>query len=131
MSLFKRPSFYIKIYFNAIEVTHLDTGETIKRSSLEKFSTKRLVIADFNIVELLVRNTIDEFEISKGIIKKAFHALVQQMEIFEDGISEIEKRAMRDIAYQAGAVKVNLNFDTKKLPYEEAFTKLKNKEFPY
>jgi hypothetical protein len=131
MSLFKRPSFYIKIYFNKIEITHLETGETISRNSLTNFSTKRIVLADFNAVELLVRNTIDEFEISKGIIKKAFHALVQQMEIFEDGISEIEKRAMRDIAEQAGAVTVHLIFDTKKLPYEEAFTKLKNKEFPF
>jgi hypothetical protein len=131
MQLFKRPSFYIKIYFNKIEITLLETGETIIRNSLTNFSTKRIVLADFNTIELLVRDTINEFEISKGFIKKAFHALMQQMETFEDGISEIEKRALRDIAEQAGAVDVYLILDTKKLPYEEAFTKLKNKEFSY
>lgn len=131
MQLFKRPSFYIKIYFNKIEITHLDTGETITKNALQNFSTKRIVIADFNNVELLVRDIINEFEISKGLIKKSFHALMQQMETFEDGISEIEKRAMRDIAEQAGAVTVYLNLDTKKIHYEQAFAMLKNKEFPF
>jgi hypothetical protein len=92
MNFFKRPSFYIKFYFNKIEITHLDTGETIVRSAIENFSTKRFVVSDFNKAELLIRSIVNEFEVMKGFLKPSFIALLQQMETFEDGISEIEKR---------------------------------------
>ncbi len=131
MSIFKRPSFYLKLYFNKVEITNLETGETIIKNALKNFSTKRLVIADFNNVELLIRETINEFETSKGFFNKSFHAIMQQMEAFEDGVSEIEKRAMRDLAEQAGAVDVYLILDTKKLTYQDAFIKLKSKELPF
>ena len=129
MKLFKRKYFYVKFYFNKIEVTNLETGETVSKTSVEKFSTKRIVIADFNSAELLLREIIDSFKTSKNIFKNQFEVLMQQMEEFEDGVSEIEKRAYRDLAEQAGTVKVFLLLHSKKLRNEEALSGMINNEF--
>ena len=131
MNLFKRKHFYVKFYFNKIEVTNLETGETISKSSLKKFSSKRFVIADFNNAELLLREIIDSFKTSKNIFKNQYEILMQQMEEFEDGISEIEKRAYRDLAEQAGAIKVYLVLHCRKLNNEEALSGMLNNEFEH
>ena len=129
MNLFKKTHFYVKIYFNKIEITNLDTAETITKSAIEKFSTKRIVIANFNIAELLLREGFNELKTKKGFLPLGHEVLMQQMEEFEDGISEIEKRALRDMAEQAGAMKVFLILETKKISVEEAMNGLKNEEF--
>ena len=103
--MFKKASIYVKIFPNKIEVTNLLTDESITRESTQHFSTKRLLIADYNTAELLLRSVLEDLKILK---KFTFGAkfIIQQMELLEGGLAEVEKRAMRDICEQAGASEV-------------------------
>ncbi|HEX7846515.1 MAG TPA: hypothetical protein VF476_12005 [Chitinophagaceae bacterium] len=102
-NFFQRTPVYLKIYPNKIEIINLKTGESITRTALEKFSTERLVIADFNAAEKLAR------EIKKELgLPASLKVLAQQMKVYEETLSEAEKRMLRDIAEQMGAVSVFL-----------------------
>lgn len=129
MNFFKRQYFYIKLYYNKVEITHLNSGETITKNSLENFSTKRVVIANFNIIELLVRNCITELSQNYKALFTQNIMLIQHVEVMEGGVTEIEKRAMRDICEQAGGVEVYLITNNKIISIDEAMQGLKNKSF--
>ncbi|UAY51671.1 rod shape-determining protein [Ferruginibacter albus] len=118
--LFKRIPIYIKIYFNKVEITNLVTGKTVSKISEQGFSTKRVVIADFNVLELVIRDILKELNGKGGIFQHSLKALIQQMEPVEGGLVEIEKRALRDVAEQAGAAHIILIEHTRKLSNEEA-----------
>lgn len=107
-SIFKRTPIYIKLFKNRIEIVNLDTGETISRESIEPFSTQRFIIADFNKADALIRNIINDILPRKSIFPRQTKILIQQVESVEGGLSEIEKRALRDLGEMAGGTPVIL-----------------------
>ena len=102
--IFKRLPVYIKIYENKMEITNLKTGHTVCRSSLKNFSSNRLLIADFNIAENLIRDILKEM----GIQNKHLKIIIQQIDNFEKELFETEKRILRDLAEQAGGTEIYL-----------------------
>jgi actin-like ATPase involved in cell morphogenesis len=126
MSLFKRIPVYIKISTNQIEVTNLDSGKTLVERAAEPFSSQRMVLAKFNEAELLVRKLVKELISNRSWFPPQLKVIVQQMEKLEGGLAEIEKRAMRDLAEQAGASIVIIVDHDRKLSDQEALLELGN-----
>lgn len=107
-SIFKRSPVYIKLSKNRVEIINLETGEAISRQAVEPFSTERFIIADFNRADTLIRSVMNELFPKKGILPRQTKILIQQVESVEGGLSEIEKRALRDLGEMAGATLVIL-----------------------
>jgi actin-like ATPase involved in cell morphogenesis len=124
--MFKRIPVYIKISTNQIEVTNLDSGKTLVEKSVEPFSSQRMVLAKFNEAELLVRKLIKELTSNRSWFPPQLKVAIQQIEKLEGGLAEIEKRAMRDLAEQAGASIVVIIDHDRKLSDQEALLELEN-----
>jgi len=127
LSIFRPIPVYVKIYPDKIEVINITTRETISKTSLTKFSSDRLLIAEYNIAEALLCEILKELKLSKRSLK----VLIQQMKELEGGLSETEKRTLRDFAEQAGARSVYIINRTSSMTAEEIqdFLKLKNRDF--
>jgi MreB/Mbl protein len=108
LSIFKRTPIYIKLFKNRIEIVNLETGEKISRESTEIFSSQRFIIADFNKADALIRDILNELLPRKSIFPRQTKILIQQAESVEGGLSEIEKRALRDLGEMAGGTPVIL-----------------------
>jgi len=126
-SIFKRTPIYIKLSKNRIEIVNLETLEKISRESVEPFSTERLIIADFNKAEALIRNIIEDLLPRKSIFPRQTKILIQQAESVEGGLSELEKRGLRDLAEMAGGTSVTLIEHFQTLSHTEASLALKGK----
>ena len=127
LSIFKRTPIYIKLLKNRIEIVNLDTGETISREPVEPFSTQRFMIADFNKADALIRNIINDLVPRKSIFPRQTKILIQQTESAEGGLSEIEKRALRDLGEMAGGTPVILIDHFRALSITEASLALVDK----
>ena len=103
--MFKSKSIYIKIKRNLVEVTDLKTGETVVKHAIQPFSSTRNVVSSFNPANQTIQSALEELGATSTFLSK-FNILIQQLEGLEGGLSDIEKRALRDLAEMAGANKV-------------------------
>ena len=127
MKLFKTDYLYVKVSTNAIEITNLTTDETISRKAVEDFSTTRVVVANFNNITNLVISMLRELGISTSFFSTK-KILIQQMEKQDGGLSDIEKRALRDVGEQAGAKFVTIIDHPNRLSTEKALLELKKRQ---
>ena len=127
LNIFRKVPVYVKIYHDKIEITNINTQQTISKTSTAKFSSNRLLVAEFNVAEMLIREILKELGLSGRTLK----ILIQQMKGFEDGLSEVEKRVLRDLAEQAGGAAVYIINRTKIMSAEEiqGFLNLKSSDF--
>lgn len=107
-NLFRRIPIYVKVGMNEIEVTSLDTGETKSRTAIEKFSLQRLVIANFNPAEELLRDLLKEFDFYRKIFPPSYKMVMQQKIILDGGLSRVEYRALMDLAVMGGGAVVKV-----------------------
>ena len=120
LGIFQRTPVHVKIFRDKIEMINLKTGDSIAKSALQKFSSSRLLVADYSNAEELCRLIAKELRLPRNI-----KVLIQPMEILEGGLGESEKRTMRDLAEQIGAVSVAIVTDVRSLTNEEALQILK------
>jgi hypothetical protein len=127
LNIFRKVPVYVKIYHDKIEITNINTQQTISKTSNTKFSSNRLLVAEFNVAEMLIREILKELGLSRRTLK----ILIQQMKEFEDGLSEAEKRVLRDLAEQAGGAIVYIINRTRIMSSEEiqGFLNLKSSDF--
>ena len=123
LNFFKQIPIYIKISTNKIEITNLNTGESVSGTAVVPFSTTRLVVSNFFNAESLILALLKDLKLKRARLK----ILIQQIENVEGGLSDIEKRALRDLGEQSGAVFVKLVEHTRHLKNDEAFLELKKK----
>jgi hypothetical protein len=116
LKYFRKIPVYIKIYPDKVEISNIHTGETISKTALIKFSSNRMLVADFNIAEDLIRTGLKELRLSKYSLK----ILIQQMKSFEGGIFESERRILRDLGDMAGGFSVTIVEHTRVLSNDEA-----------
>ncbi|MES2775300.1 MAG: hypothetical protein V4722_14015 [Bacteroidota bacterium] len=96
--IFNAIPIYVKIYVNKVEVTNLKSGQSVSSLSIQAFSTQRVVIADFNVLELCIRSLLNrELGIRTGFLPSRLKILIQQLIEVEGGLTEVEKRALRDL----------------------------------
>jgi hypothetical protein len=120
INIFKAIPVYVKIYNDKIEATNLATENTVIVNAAAKFSSSRIVISNFNNAELLLRNSLQDLGLVKKFLSPRLKVLMQIMENVEGGLSELEKRGLRDLAEQAGAADVYILEHNKKLSIQEA-----------
>src|SRR5687767_5007389 len=102
--MFKSPKVYIQIKRNQVTVVNLETGEEVTRLAIRRFSTQRVVLASFDPANETILAAIRDLRLKTTFL--ALKVVIQQLEGAEGGLSDIEKRALRDIAEMAGAKKV-------------------------
>ncbi len=120
LNIFKAIPIYAKIYNDKIEVTNLVKGDTIALNASEKFSSSRIVLSNFSNAEMLLRNILRELGLSKRFLSPRLKVLLQIMENIEGGLSDLERRGLRDLAEQAGAADIYILEHNKKLSIQEA-----------
>lgn len=121
-----RTPIYIQLYFNRVAITNLDTGELIEKESAYPFSNSRIIIADFNIAEQLIRDTLKGFSNYRKFPAPSYKAVIQQMAALEGGLSAIEIRALRDLAEMSGSAWVKIIEHANPLSREQALAELKS-----
>lgn len=114
-SLFVTTPVHLKIYPDRLELTNIKTGETHSGTPAEPFSTSRILLSRFGPAETLGRQLVKDLKLRHRRMKM----LVQPMRIADDGLAEIEKRAMRDLAEQMGARQVYIITEEVLLTMEE------------
>ncbi len=124
--MFKTKNIYIKIRRDHVEATELESGQTVSKRALKPFSSTRNIVSNFNNAN----ETIEAILSDLGIRRSFFHArlkiIMHQLEGLEGGLSDIEKRALRDLAEIAGANKVEILEQEEPISIEHAKAYLKD-----
>ena len=116
---------YVKVYRNKLVIRLLDEAESEKTFSPTKnFTTERLLVGNFIIGEDCLKQSIKEI-LPKKLFTQIPSVLIHPMEMIEGGLSDIESRVFRELAFGAGAVKVVLHVG-EELTKPQAIDKLKN-----
>lgn len=123
--MFKSKSIYIKIKRNHVEVTDLNTGETVKKQAAKPFSSIRNIVSSFNPANETIQSALNELGLTGRFFFSKMNIIIQQLEGIEGGLSDIEKRALRDLAEMAGANKVLILEQSEPVSIEIALEKLK------
>ena len=126
LNLIKPIPIYIKLYTDKVEITRLDTDTTNTRLASEKFSNARLVVANFYHAEQLTRAVIKEL-ISSKFLQPTLKILIQQMDKNEGGLSDVEKRVLRDLGEFVGGSLVKIVEQQTALTTAEALLVLSEK----
>lgn len=122
--MFKPLPVYIRVRRNLIEITNLETGTSSSRSALNPFSSSRNVVSNFNNAQEAIAATLGDLGIKQALFSRPLIILIHQMEGIEGGLSDIEKRALRDLAETVGGRKVFIYEDTRELKLSEALSHL-------
>ena len=116
--MFKLPKVYLQVRRNKVTAINLETGEEVTRSAIKTFSTQRIVLASFDPASETILAAIGDLRLKTSLF--GMKVVVQQLEGAEGGLSDIEKRALRDIAEMAGGKKVYIFEGQEKLSITEA-----------
>ena len=118
--MFRTQKVYIQIRRNQVTAVNLNTGEEALRLAIRPFSTQRIVVASFDPANEIVLAALRDLGLKTTFV--ALKIVIQQLEGAEDGLSDIEKRALRDIAEMSGARKVYIAEGEQKLTIAEALS---------
>ena len=127
MSIFSTYPIYIKISRNEIEITDLKNATTVRKTASTVFSGRRNVVADFVETLNLIDELLKSLNLKGKIISPSLNVLIQQMEGFEGGLSDMEHLALNDLASISGAKYVVVMADKTILSEDEALRKLKDR----
>jgi len=125
--MFKTGRIYIKLWRNHVEISNLETGETITKPALNSFSSVRNVVGNFNYANEAIKSVLNELRLKPTFLGAGLNIIIQQLEGIEGGLSDIEKRALRDLGEMAGGRKVFIIEHSQRLSMDEALQELENK----
>ncbi len=123
--MFKAKSIYIKIKRNHVEVTDLNTGETVTQQAIQPFSSVRNVVSSINPANETIQSALEKLGLKGRSFLSKMNILIQQLEGLEGGLSDIKKRALRDLAEMVGANKVFILEQSESVSTEAALDMLK------
>lgn len=98
---FKKETIYIRLFENKVELRHLEKDQNITRTSHDKFSNERLLVATVSVAIKFIKEILFEIK-GDQLIKPRLVVLIQPMEKMEGGASEVEKMILRDLIEQIG-----------------------------
>lgn len=119
--MFKTYKIYIRVKRDQVTVIDLVSGTQVTRDAETPFSSVRNVIGKFNPANETILAALGDLGIRRS---GRISAIIQQMEGTEGGLSDIEKRALRDLAEMAGATKVYLEEGERALTMDEAMARI-------
>lgn len=128
IGLFTSLPLYVLLYKNRVKIYRLDTGKSIEKKSIKPFSNSRLLLGNFQVAQSFLKKLISSLlKDDNYIISPNLLMLIHQIEIKEDGITEVEKRALLDLAKHTNAKETYLYFNNNELTLKEALLKIKTK----
>lgn len=117
--MFKSKLFYVKIYKNRIDLIDLNTELTISRQSNRLFSNDQLVLADFSIAAIFLDTLLNEIDSKLSFFSRR-KFVIQQFSDTNEQLTEIEKRALIDLAEHSRAITVKVIGQKQELTVTEA-----------
>ena len=117
MAMFKSAKIYIQVFRNKVSAINLETGNEVIVSAKEPFSSERQVLSNFNHVTSTLKTAINQLGVKKNFT--GITMVMQQMEDSENGLSDFDKRGLRNIAEAAGAKTIYVITDNKDRPPQE------------
>lgn len=116
--MFKRTPFLIKIYKNKFEVIRLDNAVTVfKDASQNPFSTDRMAVASFLILEDQLREVINELNTSTfSFFKPNLETVIQICELNNNDLSIVEIKSLRDLCELLGTPIKYVHIETRPEP---------------
>ena len=96
---------YLKIFPNRFELKHIESGRLQMEVSSDPFTTERLLVGKFSTAEYVLKRGMKRLHENRWLSPSPI-IIVHPMEKTENGLSEVEERALRELAAGAGARKV-------------------------
>ncbi|MDO6442876.1 hypothetical protein [Marinobacter sp. 2_MG-2023] len=116
---------YVKVSRNRFEIMKVSGKPVVEIvCAPEPFSTSRLLIGEFVRAEHELLNGIKKV-LPKKLIKRSPAVLMHPIEMTEGGLSEVEVKVLREVAFGAGAHRVEL-WEGEELSPQQALEKLEN-----
>jgi actin-like ATPase involved in cell morphogenesis len=101
-SRFLANTIYVQVRKNTFRLRHIEGKKEREISAQKPFTTTRLLVGQFQEAESLLRKAIQE--ISNGSLFQVSPVIViHPIEMVEGGLSEVEERALRELAMSSGA----------------------------
>lgn len=122
--MFRPVRVYIKLMKDKVEITNLETSETVSVQAVRSFSSIRNIISNFSNAKNTIQAALNELGIKHSLLGPNLKVLIQQLEGTEGGLSDIERRALRDIGEMAGGRKVFIVEHSTLLSKNEALAEL-------
>ena len=127
LAFFKPIPIYILFYKNRIKVYRLDNGLSIERNAVIPFSNSKILFANFTEGERFLSSLISELVPKLGrFFSRSLIVLAHQLEMINEGLSQVEERALIDAIRHSSAVDVFVIEDEDELSIEQAIVKLNN-----
>ena len=125
--MFKTRLIYIKVTRDHIEATDLVRGQTFSKRAIKPFSSTRNVVSNFDNANETIASVLLNLGLRGSFFQPQLKILMHQLEGLEGGLSDIEKRALRDLAETAGANKVQILEQSQPVSIEIALATLNRK----
>lgn len=125
--MFKSLPIHIIVRRNHIQITNLENGNLSSIKALNNFSSVRNIVSNFNNANETIKAALNELNIKNTLFSRPLNILIQQTEGIEGGLSDIEKRALRDLAEIAGGKKVFISENPQPLSISEAIMQIQNR----
>jgi hypothetical protein len=127
LAFFKPIPIYILFYKDRIKVYRLDNGLSIERNAVIPFSNSKILFANFTEGERFLSSLISELVPGLGsFFSRSLIVLAHQLEMINEGLSQVEERALIDAIRHSSAVDVFVIEDEEELSIEQAIVKLNN-----
>ena len=96
---------YVQLYENKIVARDVDTGKEVSQISIDPFSHKRSILGNFAIAENLLTESLKQIYEGSWFSPSPI-MIIHPMELIDDGLTQIEVRALAELGAGAGARKV-------------------------
>lgn len=98
---------YVRIAKNRFHLRHIQQGKEVTVEAAEPFTSQRLLVGNFTKAEKCLRQGMAQLDAVPWWAPMPA-MVVHPMEMLEGGLSEIEDRALFELAMSVGAKKVRL-----------------------
>jgi rod shape-determining protein MreB and related proteins len=96
---------YVRVSKNRFRLKNIDTGAIAEVTPTPGFTTTRLLIGQFGAAEAALKEALKKV-VGGGLFAVSPRIVIQPLEMADGGLSEVEERALRELALGAGAAKV-------------------------
>jgi actin-like ATPase involved in cell morphogenesis len=102
LSRFLANTIYVQVRKNSFRLRHIEGKKEREISAQKPFTTTRLLVGQFQEAESLLRKSIQEIS-NGGLFQASPVIVIHPIEMVEGGLSEVEERALRELAMGSGA----------------------------
>ena len=93
------------MFINRVEIRDLTNGKSFSENSKTEFNNDRILVADFKTAENFIKNTF----VDNGLSTRNSVGIIQQMEMSENGLSEVEKRILLELFSGIGINEIHID----------------------